>query len=139
MSLAVVFAVIYSEVVRICQMRTTAGALHRFVISSNTSRCLNLIAARKKVKLICTTSLYITVVAMWRSYSAKRHTCMSVARCKACSGQIGVSVRVAIEKWETFKYNFTSANTTANNIFRDLPCSLFLRRSALTVKPWMKA
>ena len=38
---------------------------------------------------------------MWRSYSAKRHTCMSVTRCKACSGQIGVSVRVAIEKRET--------------------------------------
>ena len=37
-------------------------------------------------------------VAMWRSYSAKRHTYMYVTRCKACSGRRGVSVRVAIEK-----------------------------------------
>ena len=34
-----------------------------------------------------------------------RPTCMSVTRCKACSGQIGVSVRVALEKWETLNFN----------------------------------
>ena len=40
-------------------------------------------------------------VTMWHSYSAKRHNCMSVTRCKVCSGQIGVSEKVAIEKLET--------------------------------------
>ena len=42
---------------------------------------------------------------MWRSYSARRHTRMSVTQCKACSGQIGVSVRVAEEKWEIFYFS----------------------------------
>ena len=44
-----------------------------------------------------------------RSYFAKRHTCMSVTRCGAHSGQMGASdtsVRVAIEKTETSTFNF---------------------------------
>ena len=53
---------------------------------------------------------------MWRSYSAKRHTCMSVTRCKACSGQIGVSLRVAIEKMGNFNFNSNGPQSSIDNI-----------------------
>jgi len=42
-------------------------------------------------------------VAAWRNYFAWCHTYMSVTQCKACSGQIGVSVRVVRGKIGNFK------------------------------------